>query len=423
MRWKTNQIDYYGLLVLTLGLVADLLWILFVKTQPFSDFQYYHGLAQQIANGGQWGDTYTSVGYPIVLGFFYKLFGANIVVAKSLNLVLSSVNNLLVFRILGRMGLPKRIRGTILTVFIFFPMNVYYNSILATEIMFTTIFLLIVYLYLGNARYKYWVIGLLTGINTMIKPFFPLFFLVVFLTEYIMHKKFLDSLKNSLVVLSVTIAVLSPWLYRNYRLIGEFTYVSNNGGIVLYINNNSQNKYGGWMPAEDIEDSVVRQPEYIKSNATERSKLLQQAAKKWIVSHPKDFLILGIKRIVRTYLGPRDVEYSLYGAQIPMPIKTLVIVLSEIAMRLFLLIGIFSMLVFTVQSLLRRLSFKRNMPAKANIHDIFLLISFFMFTLVYFITEGQSRYAFPTVFITIFYFSKAVQYIENWHKRLLFDER
>lgn len=84
---KTN---YYKI-VIAVSMILAILWITFIDTKPFSDFEYYYNLAVSIANGGgEWGgDTYTSVGYSIVLGGLFKLFGASIVLGKIFNLVLT----------------------------------------------------------------------------------------------------------------------------------------------------------------------------------------------------------------------------------------------------------------------------------------------------------------------------------------------
>lgn len=88
---RKNGGIYYNV-VIFLGMVLSILWIIFVKSVPFSDFSYYYNLAVSIANGGQWGDTYTSVGYPIVLAGVFKLFGASIFTAKVFNLLFTFIN-------------------------------------------------------------------------------------------------------------------------------------------------------------------------------------------------------------------------------------------------------------------------------------------------------------------------------------------
>jgi len=411
---KTTSPDNYDGYILALGFLVNLLWVMFIKTQQFSDFLYYHELAQQIANGGPWGNTYTTVGYSVMLGFFYKLFGANIAIAKSLNLIFSFINSLLVLRILSKMALSTRIRRIILILFVLFPMNIYYNSILATEMLFTTLLLLIIYLYLSDIRYKYWIIGLLAGIGTLIKPFFIAFFLVIFLTELVTYKKLLRSLSKCLVVLGVTILVISPWLYRNYKYVGEFTYVSNNSGIVLYINNNSQNKKGGWMPAGDVENSVVNLPAYRLANPTQQNKMLSLAAKQWIKTHPQEFLVLGMKRLSLTYFSTGDIKHPFYGTNIPQTIKLPLIWSATFIIRSIFVLGISSIIAFTCV-IIRRLIGRsaRSLALGSDKNDIFLLLIFYMFSGIYFITEGQSRYSFPLIFIIIYYFVMGLRYLRK----------
>src|SRR3712207_8168863 len=92
---------------------------------------------------------------------------------------------------------------------------------------------------------------------------------------------------------------------------GQFTFVSNNGGIVLYINNNSQNKWGRWMDASKVENSLVNTKEYKNSNPTKRNHMLADAAKKWIKAHPIGFIILGFKRLINTYFIGDDILFTL----------------------------------------------------------------------------------------------------------------
>lgn len=412
-RW--NSFYYW---VLALGFAAGILWILLVRTEPVSDFEYYHRIATQIANGGQWGDTYTTVGYSIFLAPFYWLLGASIWVAKALNLVLSTMNNILVYRILEKIGIRETLRKRIFVLFVLFPMNIYFNSILASEILFTTLFLLGTYIYLADINYKYVFIGVITGLNTMVKPYFPLFALAIILTDLMWHKELWRSLKNGAVVLLITGVIISPWLYRNYKLIGEFTYVSNNAGIVLYINNNTQNKLSGWMPAEDVENSVVKRPDYSLANLTQRNKMLSDAAKDWIMSHPGKFVSLGLKRLARTFIQSGDIryafhgdiDYAFYGSGLSPLFQNKLFNFSEVVRKPVFIVGVASIflhaLIYLYITVGNRLRKEKTWSAVSSIvgkGSLFLAITFFMFAGVYFITEGQSRYAFPTVLSLTFY--------------------
>lgn len=394
--------------VLLAGFLLDLAWVLLVPTQPFSDFLYYHQLARQIAAGGIWGDTYTAVGYPVFLAFFYRLGGAEIMVAKSVNLVLSVLNSLLVWRLWKILPLPEWSRRLAFLAFVLFPTNIYYNSVVGTEILFTCLLLLSLNVYFSRIRCRYVLTGLLIGLDSLVKPFFPAFLLVIVLMEFLSRPAKAAALKKCGTVLLAFLLVLTPWLYRNYKLIGEFTYISNNGGIVLYINNNSQNTSGGWMPAADVENSPVNTPAYQNANPTQKNKMLSQAAKQWIVTHPAEFLVLGFKRLSRTYLHfLGDIDYSLYGTGLTLETnRFLAAAASGIWLAVFLP-GLLSILGFCLYYLRKAAGGKLvNLPQAGK--EIGLLSTFVLFTGIYFVTEGQTRYAFPLIFILIYFSCRAL---------------
>jgi len=73
MNFIVNKIkNYYYYIVIALGLILSILGLVFIKTTPVSDFNYYNQFATDIANGGFWGDTRQAIGYPITLGFVYS---------------------------------------------------------------------------------------------------------------------------------------------------------------------------------------------------------------------------------------------------------------------------------------------------------------------------------------------------------------
>jgi len=390
----------YYYIVLACGLALDAAWLLLVDTQPYSDFEYYHNLAIQIAGGGQWGDTYTSIGYPLALAVAYKLLGASLTVGKLFNLGLSLVNGLLLMGILLRVKVSESVRKPVFALVIFFPATIYYNSVTGTEILFTTVLLGAIDLYLSSARRKYIWIGVLAGLGAMIKPFFLGFFVVIFLSEYLgFGRSARDGLSNCLIVLGVSLLVVAPLIYRNSVLMGQFTYVSNNGGIVFYINNNSTNSDGKWMPVGMVENSLALTPEYGAANPTQRNNMLTAAARNWILSHPGHFLQLGFMRLMQTYYYPGDLDYSLYGSDMS---RESISRLSWIVERIrvpVLLIGYLSMLAYGVAVVSRLVRGKRGHEGA----PLLLLATFGMFASVYFITGGQSRYSFPTFFITAWF--------------------
>jgi hypothetical protein len=393
-----NYYMYLSLMMFVLGV----LWINLVNTQPYSDFDYYYTVAKNVANGLEWGNTYTAVGYSIFLGFIFKVFGSSLIVVKIVNLILVALNNILFFKILKKVNIKEIDRKFIFALFVLFPSNLYYISLVAGELLFTFILLLATYIYFSEMKYKYVFIGILAGLNTMIKPFFIVFFFAIFLVDLIVDKKLFAAIKNCIIILIFSALVISPWIYRNTQLVGQFTYVSNNGGKVLYINNNSQNLWGRWMEASDVENSIVNTDEFKNANVTEQNKMFSDAAKEWIKSHPKEFLILGTKRIANLYFaGDDDVSYSFHGSNISNFIKYRVAAISTL-IRFIIFFPAILYILFYSFIILKNIILKRF--KKIDKYSLYNLVVFYMFTVIYFVTEGQGRYAFPLIFILIYYF-------------------
>lgn len=383
--------------------ICCILWTIIVRSIPYSDFAYYNTIAKQVAAGGQWGDTYTSVGYAIALGFIYKIFGASLLTAKTFNIILTLISYLLIYRILKKLDIHEDKRKIIFFIFVFFPINIFYNSLLAVEILFTTLLLLITDIYFSGNKYKYILIGILAGLETMIKPFFLAFFFAIFLVEVIKGKRLMKPILNALIVLVLSCIVIAPFVYRNTKMMGEFTTVSNNGGIVLYINNNSQNKWGRWMPAEDVENSIVKTDKYKKANMTEKKTMLSAAAKKWIKNHPLQFIELGVKRLINTYVVGDDIAFTYNGAGLSDGVKNTLTVYTNLIRNLVFLPALLAVAIYSVY-VIRKLIRKESQ--ELDTFSLYAVIVFYMFTGVYFITEGQGRYAFPSAFILIYFFVK-----------------
>lgn len=406
---KSYKKNYY--FAIGIFILINILWICTVNTQPFSDFQYYHELAKQIALGGIWGNTYTSIGYSIFLAAFYKIFGANILVGKIVNLILSLLSIILFKKILEFTSMEEKSKFIVFILFAFFPSTIFYNTILGSEVLFTFLMLLVTYLFFKeNFKFKYIYIGILVGINTMVKPFFIVYFFAIFLYKIIFKENILKTIKESFSILLIALLVLSPWAYRNTKYNGEFTFVSNNGGIVLYINNNSQNKLGRWMPAKDVENSIVNKEEYKNANMTAQSKMLKKAAKEWIKTHPKEFTILGLKRLGNTYFVGDDLAYSLQGVNLNESAKFKMYYVYGTFRAIFLLIALCYIVYYSIYIIFCLL--KKRVDKLDNL-TVYLCILFYMFTCVYFVTEGQARYSFPMIFIFCYTFYKFIVMMKN----------
>ena len=404
----------YYIIISLIAIVLALLWCVFIDAKPFSDFKYYYDLAVEISQGKPWGDTYTSVGYPIILGLVFKIFGDNIRIAQAFNLILTLVNYLLVYKILSLLSIDVKLKKITFTLFALFPLNIYYNILVGTEVLFTNIILWCTYIYMKDFKGKYLLLGALTALNTMVKPFFILYALLLFIVNFVSTGRFIFALKKSLLVFITAMILLSPWLYRNTKLTGEPTWVSNNGGIVLYINNNSQNKRGTWMAAEDVENSIVKTEEYKNANATAKNKMLGTAAKEWIKAHPKEFMKLSLLRLKMIYFDAGDSYYTTYDSNLSNIGKDAFYILADIFKKALYYPGIVFLIIYSIYIVFCILTGNARL---LNHFTVYSLVLFYMITCVYLITEGQPRYSFPLAFIMIYlgvnFYNKTLLFIKE----------
>lgn len=411
MSFFLNKIkNYYYYIVMILGIILSILWVVFIKTTPVSDFNYYNQLAQDIAKGGFWGDTRQAIGYPITLGLVYHIFGAGVIKAKIFNIILTGINYILFYSILKKLEMKEWVRKITFLLFVLFPNNIFYNSILAKEILMTTALLLVTNLYFSKVKYKFVFIGILTGYITMIHASFLEYVFGIFLIELIYTRKIKKTFISSLIVLVFALLTMSPLVYRNSKLMNQFTYVSTNSGVVLYINNNSKNNTGGWMSSADVENSVVNTTAYKNGNRAVRCKIFKAAALKWIETHPKRFVQLGFIRLNNTYFAAEDTFWTFPGTNFTYEQKTF---LQDNVKKVRKLIFLPALIYILILSVMKIKNIFKKVPVGDNINykfELYLLMLFYMFSVTQFITEGQSRYFFPLIFVMVFFF---VQFISS----------
>jgi hypothetical protein len=158
-----------------LGIVGvRLAWIAAADTLPASDFGFYHRAATQIAAGDLRMPGVSEGGFPLLLGLAYRLFGVDLMVAKTLNVVASAATGLLLYRLTSDLVGARAARVTVL-LFAIWPAQVMMTSVVATETPY------IVFLLFGLAVLVRWrradhrplsllVAGVALGLSALVRP-------------------------------------------------------------------------------------------------------------------------------------------------------------------------------------------------------------------------------------------------------------
>jgi hypothetical protein len=111
-------------------------WIFWARTTPVSDFAVYHELAARIASGSDLDPPLSSRlagwGYPVALGALYRAFGAGLPVAWSFDLLLAAISLVLLVVLTARVA-GRRAATFAAALFLVWPEQLVYSSVLASE--------------------------------------------------------------------------------------------------------------------------------------------------------------------------------------------------------------------------------------------------------------------------------------------------
>ncbi len=82
-------------------------------------------------------------------------------------------------------------------------------------------------------------------------------------------------------------------------------------------------------------------------------------------------------------------------------IQIILLIYTNIVRNIIFVPGIIAIILFSIKVIKMLLNRKGN---EIDRFSLYAVVIFYMFTSMYFITEGQGRYAFPFIFIVIYFF-------------------
>lgn len=431
----------YIAIVTVVGILLRLGFVLTVPNRPIYDFQTYQDIAVNIFYHR--GHTYLGepiafqgMGYPTVLGYFYRLMGNHdVLTGKMFNVICSSLTLILFLLILRRLTDRKSIIYPAYTVLAFLPNYIAYNNVIGTEVFVTFLFCAIIWLQVSvlPTYLKYPLLGIFIAGAALTKPFFMAYPVLIALVVWMRTK----GVKDALVCLTVTglvmAAVMAPWTYRNYEKFGRFIPVSYNSGYVLAVNNNDNNTKGGWMPLDKIAVSqetrnqmnkILQNGQRSEKLAHELDPLLKEEGKKWILSHPGKFLELGFLRLNGMFFdGAWDIrawamndfqgKNQPWSPQVYERNMNVFIFFSGIVITILSTLGL-SYVLLNLKPLVQSM-FRRSYAASELVLIPTLNLSFFL--AVHFVFEGQARYNFPLLFLLVIGTVVCVEWLRCGNRR------
>ena len=386
--------------IITLAFAIRLCWILVFHPNPMSDFAFYFMCAESIAKGygyvkhGGFATAYFPVGYPLFLAILFWVFGVSITVAQMANLILSVVSLVLAYwiaRDLFRSELAGRLSLLLLAVY---PNNIAYTPLLGVEIIHLFLLFLGVVLllpYISNKGKKpprrLIIAGLVFGLATLVKMqtlLLPAFLLLLFPQFSREGQSLVNRLKRIGVLYAVMIAILSPWVIRNYVLYDDIV-LSNNDGLNLYIGNGPEAS-GTWVAIPWFPVDNNTQDEY------NLNQLARREAISYIRTHPLQTLILVPEKLVSLFNHGDGVFWNIIST------GDKSILTRRVLRRIDQVNTIYEIVIFVllVVSLLFG-CWKRLRLGKGHGWPLLGIVVILYFIGIYLVYYGAARYHFPII--------------------------
>jgi 4-amino-4-deoxy-L-arabinose transferase-like glycosyltransferase len=299
------------LAILLLAFVLRVAWLIVIQPELGADAKWYFPAAVGIAEGeGYRHDghltAYFPVGYPAFLGAMMSLFGTSLWVGKVANLLLYMGILLLTYAIAHHLFKSDRVAQLSLFFLAIYPNHIAYVTLLFNEILLT--FLLLLGSWLLLLRPQKWrlaMAGIVFGYAVLTKP------QVLFVPALILGWQWWRQREQPLTLVRFTwrasviylliVAVITPWLVRNYQVFDAPVFVSTNGGYNLYVGNSPYSNgtfiFNGEMQAATNPGDEV--------NGQEREYRVDQKARElaieYIRTYPLDVLSLVPRKVYEMY--------------------------------------------------------------------------------------------------------------------------
>jgi 4-amino-4-deoxy-L-arabinose transferase-like glycosyltransferase len=308
------------------ALVLRLIWIAYSGWQPLPDDDAYRYdfTARALAAGQGYihlnglPTAFWPPGYPFLLAFAYKLFGAGVTTAQLLNVLLGTATVGLVY-LIGRRTVGERAALVASAIVAAFPSLIFYTAVTLSETTFTFLILLSVYLLMREADPErtdaggrnlrlLFISGLVIGFATLVRG--QAFLLPLVLVPFWLRAGFVrPEITDKLVALALAIGlVVAPWTIRNAAEMGAPVLISTNAGVDFWIGHHDGATGRGQM----ADELFAGRPGL---DSTEREVAVNADGFRegvgFVLTHPLDEAVLPVKKLF--WLYSHDAEALLWN--------------------------------------------------------------------------------------------------------------
>lgn len=233
------------MLILGCAFFVRLAVIFFFNPPLLQDEKDYYAIAQSIYQGNGFSlegepTAYRAPFYPVFVAFLFRISGDTILPIKIIQVIADTISCLILFLICTRF-FSKSTGYLAVTAYTLFPGNALYVSLLMTEVLFTTLLLIVVLLStrsnIGHSTFSKVGLGIVFAVLTLLRQNAMIMIVIFFIWESFRAKSIFGTLKRYILVIISFLIFLAPWLIRNKMLFDHYA-ITSNGGINFWIGHN-----------------------------------------------------------------------------------------------------------------------------------------------------------------------------------------
>ena len=221
-----------------LSFLIGLLFLFVRAPHPWgwNGFDHYHELALELASGKPFSTMEVPWGYAYFLAAFYRLFGDRPWIPLLVQVSLNALTPMLLFTA-ARRWTARRTAAVAALLLGAFSFNTVYASTQSSDAICTVLFLAAIVVFMKGMeddRVRLFALtGLIAGAMSQFRP--NLILIPAVLAGYALWKRpARRSVAQAAVLLAASLAALTPWIVRNYKLTGTLLPTSVHGGAQLW---------------------------------------------------------------------------------------------------------------------------------------------------------------------------------------------
>ena len=287
--------------IILAGFALRAIWAALIPIQPISDSSAYDELAWNLASQGVYAwntgeyTAYWPIGTSFIYSLLFRIFGHDYGPIAAMN-ALISVPTLILLMTLTRRWISPAAGIAAGALFAFWPMQIEFTSVMASELIFNLLTLFALWLAL-EARFRSTlvraiVVGLVLAADSYVRVHALLFVLLIPVAIIWRRRMNWRDLAIFTGVVGLTMAIcIAPWTLRNERVLGHPFLIASNSGAATWAGNNPQST-GECMPFPD---------DVMQLSEAERDRVLSARTKSFIRDNPGRFVQLSVQRLFLTY--------------------------------------------------------------------------------------------------------------------------